>query len=162
MRPPRTGPDPQSTSPTAGDALRRAADALVRLVKEHLELARVELRKDLRRAGRDAVFALAGVPLVLVGWALLMVALALAIAPWVGAAGGFAIVAVLNLAAGGGVMWIFAKKLTGDDRPDMDETTRELQEDRRWLQRLRHARSSQSSMSGRVTPRQDVPAAPPP
>ena len=140
--PPR-GPDPQSASPTAGDALRRAADALVRLVKEHLALVRVELRKDLRRAGRDAVFAVAGVPLVIVGWALLMVALALAIAPWVGAAGGFAVVAVLNLAVGGGVMSIFARKLTGDDRPDLDETTRELQEDRRWLQRLTRARDSE-------------------
>lgn len=159
MRPPRTGPDLQSTSPSAGDALRRAADALVRLVKEHLELARVELRKDLRRAGRDATFALAGVPLVIVGWALLMVALALAISPWVGAAGCFAVVAVPNLAVGGGVTWIFAKKLTGDDRPDLDETTRELQEDRRWLQRLTRARNSESSMHVRVTD-PDVPVSP--
>lgn len=159
MRPPRTGPDPQSTAPSAGDALRRAADALVRLVKEHLELARVELRKDLRRAGRDATFALAGVPLMVVGWAMLMVAVAVAIAPWVGAAGGFATVAVLNLGVGGGVTWIFAKRLTGDDRPDLDETTRELQEDRRWLKRLTRARNSESSMHVRVTD-PDVPAPP--
>ena len=66
--------------PGAGESLRKAADALVRLVKEHLELARVELRKDLRRAGVDAAFALAGVPLALVGWALLMVGAALALA----------------------------------------------------------------------------------
>ena len=51
MRAPRTGAGAES-SPTAGDALRRAADALVRLVREHLALARVELRNDLRVAAQ--------------------------------------------------------------------------------------------------------------
>lgn len=142
MRAPRTGSRSEDP-PTAGDALRRAADALVRLVREHLALARVELRNDLRVAARDAAFALAAVPVLVVGWALLMVSLALVSGTLFGTAGGFAVVGALHLAVGGVVMWVFAKKLAGGDRPDLDVTTSVLQEDRRWLQRLTRARNSE-------------------
>lgn len=154
MRAERTGP--AAAVPPAGESLRKAADALVRLVKEHLTLARVELRKDLRRAGKDVAFALAGLPIALVGWALLMVGLALAVAPWVGAAGAFAIVGVMNLGAGGAASLFFARRLAGDDRPDLDETTKVLEEDRRWLQTLMRSRKVETeallSHSPVVTP----------
>ena len=131
--------------PPAGESLRKAADALVRLVKEHLTLARVELRKDLRRAGKDVAFALAGLPVALVGWALLMVGLAIAVAPWVGAAGAFAIVGAMNLGVGAAVSLFFARRLAGDDRPDLDETTKVLEEDRRWLQTLTRSRKMETA-----------------
>lgn len=142
MRVERTGPGPV---PSAGESLRKAADALVRLVKEHLSLARVELRKDLRRAGKDVAFALAGLPLALVGWALLMVALAIAVAPVVGAAGAFAIVGALNLGTGAAVSLYFARRLAGNDRPDLDETTKVLEEDRQWLQTLKRSRKMETA-----------------
>lgn len=122
--------------------MRRAADALVRLVKEHLALARVELRHDLKVAAKDAAFAMAGVPILLIGWALMMVAFALALAPLTGSAAAFALVGLLNLAAGAGVSVVFVRRLTREDRPDMEHTSRVLEEDRRWLQTLTRSRVS--------------------
>lgn len=137
----RTGAGAQN-APAAGDALRRAADALVRLVREHLALARVELRHDLRIAAKDVAFALAGVPILLTGWALLMVAFALGLAPLTGGAVAFAIVGLLNLAAGAGVSAVFVRRLMREDKPGMGDTSRVLEEDRRWLQGLARSRAS--------------------
>ena len=132
----------QSDAPGVGEALKRVADGVSSLVKEHLALARAELRQDLRAAGRDAALAAAGVPLALVGWALLMIALSVALAPVVGYAGGFALVGGLNLVAGALVSAIFLRRLATTSRPDLEHTTRQIQEDRRWLRNLRQSHSA--------------------
>ena len=117
----------------------------MRLVKEHLALARMELRQDLRVAAKDAALAAAGVPILLIGWALLMVAVALALAPIAGAAVAFGIVGLLNLAAGAGVSAVFVRRLRRDAKPELEETSRVLEEDRRWLQTLTRSRVSPMS-----------------
>lgn len=125
-----------ATAPSIGDSLKRIADGVQRLVREHLALARMELRQDLRVAGRDAALAIAGVPLVLVGWALLMGGVAVALSGALGLAGALCLVGGVNVLAGGLVALVFAKRLIGADRPDLDITTCELEEDRRWLEKL--------------------------
>lgn len=125
-----------ATAPSVGDALRRIADGVQRLVREHLALARTELRQELRVAGRSAALLLAGLPLLLVGWALLMGSLALALSGLLGLAGSLALVGAVNLLVGGILALVSAKRLAGADRPDLEITTRELKEDRRWLQKL--------------------------
>ena len=62
-------------APTIGDSIRRLTDGVGRLVREHLQLARAELKEDLRKVGRDVALILAGIPPLLLGYALLMVSL---------------------------------------------------------------------------------------
>ncbi|HEX9603568.1 MAG TPA: phage holin family protein [Myxococcales bacterium] len=57
------------------DALTRLLDGVQRLFREHLALAKTELKDDLRRAGRDLLLSAAGLPPLLVGYVLLMVCL---------------------------------------------------------------------------------------
>src|SRR5688500_7971581 len=129
----------QSTAaqPSIGDALKRVTDGFSRLVREHIALARTELKQDLRAAGRDIALALAGVPLLFLGYSLLMVAISLLLADDFGGVAGFAIVGAINFVVGTVLAVIFGMRLLGRDKPDLDQTTRELKEDRRWLQELR-------------------------
>lgn len=132
--------------PAASEALRRATDALGRLVREHISLARAELKQDVRVAARDMALVLAGVPVLIVGWAILMLAIAAALSPTTGVAGALAAVGAANLLGGGGFSAWFAWKLSARDRPDLDRTTNELREDRRWLSMLVRSRGA----AGRV------------
>lgn len=81
------------------DAFARLIDGVQLLVREHLELARVEIATDMRTLGRSLALAALGLPVLAAGWVLAMVAIALALPlqHWAG----FAIVALLNLLAGG-------------------------------------------------------------
>jgi hypothetical protein len=80
------------------DAFARLLDAVQVLVREHVALARVELKREVRGLARGLSPAAIGVPLLLSGWILLMgaVALALPLPAWAA----FGIVAAANLAAG--------------------------------------------------------------
>ena len=59
------------------DALVRLLDGAQTLFREHLALAKAELRDDVRRTGRNLLLSAAGLPPLFVGYVLLMVALAL-------------------------------------------------------------------------------------
>ncbi|HKC61522.1 MAG TPA: phage holin family protein [Myxococcales bacterium] len=103
------GSDPHAeVSPR--DALARLLDGVQTLFREHLALAKIELKDDLRRAGRDLLLGAAGLPPLLVGYLLLMVALALLIAlalpGWIA----FALMALLNLLVGGALTKIYGEK----------------------------------------------------
>jgi uncharacterized membrane protein YqjE len=103
-------PDPHAeVSPR--DALARLLDGVQTLFREHLALAKVELKDDLRRAGRDALLSAAGLPPLLVGYMLLMAALALVIAQALPAWSAFGLVALLNLVAGGALTKAYAQKM---------------------------------------------------
>jgi Putative Actinobacterial Holin-X, holin superfamily III len=58
------------------DALHRLLDGLQTLIREHLALARVELKQDLRTMGRDLATGATGLPALATGYLLFMVALA--------------------------------------------------------------------------------------
>jgi uncharacterized membrane protein YqjE len=119
-------------SAVAKDALQRLIDGFQTLVREHLALAKIELKDDLRRLGRNAALSAAGVPALFVGYVLLMVSvallLALALPTWLA----FLIVAVLNLAAGGLLTAVFGNKAR-NERLALPRTAEELKRDRQWI-----------------------------
>jgi len=80
--------------------LGRIADGFSALVSQHVALARLELAEDARAVGISVGTIAALAPFVLVGYTLLCGALALTVAPWVGLAGGLAIVGGVNVAGG--------------------------------------------------------------
>ena len=120
-----------------GESLRRLGDALVGLVREHLRLARSELREDLRKAGRDLAMAAAGLPALLVGYLLLMAALSVWIGNHLGMAWGLAIVGGANFIGGAAMAGLAGLKLAKSDKPDLDRIAATLREDGRWLKELR-------------------------
>jgi hypothetical protein len=93
------------------DAFARLLDAVQVLVREHLALARVELKREVRGLMRNLSPAAIGVPLLLSGWILLMgaVALALPLPAWAA----FGIVAAANLAAGGTLTQVAVRRAFG-------------------------------------------------
>src|SRR3954471_11658706 len=80
----------------------RIADGLSRLVSQHVALLRLELAEDAKAVGISVGTIAALAPFVLVGYALLCASVAWAVSPWVGVAGGLAIVGGVNVAGGGG------------------------------------------------------------
>lgn len=78
----------------------RMADGMGKLVSQHLALAKLELTEDAKAVGGEVAKVAVFLPFVLVGYALLMVALSVVLARWLGLAGGFAVVGGLNLAGG--------------------------------------------------------------
>jgi uncharacterized membrane protein YqjE len=89
-----------------GTQLREVIDAFGELMAEHVRLARVELAQDARFVGVRVGVIAALAPLIVVGYGLLCVALALALRRVFDADAAFALVGVLNLAIGlGGIAW---------------------------------------------------------
>jgi uncharacterized membrane protein YqjE len=119
------------------DALARLIDGVQTFFREHLALAKVELKDDLRRTGRSVVLSAAGLPPVFVGYVLLMVAIALllrlVIADWAA----FGLVALANLAAGGALTMVFTAKVRAE-KLALEKTAEELRRDREWLSTLRN------------------------
>ena len=121
---------------TSKDALQRLIDGLQTLIKEHLALARAEAKENLRQMGRDALVGAAGVPALAAGYLLLMMAFGFLLALWIPSWAAFAIVAALNLAAGGAVSFMGIRKVMRG-RVDLPRTGEELQRDKQWLAQLR-------------------------
>jgi len=118
------------------DALGRLLDGVQTLFREHLALAKTELKDDLRRAGRDLLLSAAGLAPLLIGYALLMVAVALLIAQALPGWLAFALVGLVNLVAGGGLTLAFMNKAK-QDKIALPRTEEELRRDRTWLAALR-------------------------
>lgn len=118
------------------DAFARLLDGLQTLMKEHLALARAEAKEELRSFARDLAVSAAGVPLLLTGYILLMMALgfllAVAVPQWLA----FAIVAVVNLALGGLLTFAWARRMA-TQRRGMTATGQELSRDKQWLAQLK-------------------------
>jgi hypothetical protein len=121
----------------AGERLKDVASALSSLVREHVDLARAEAVADLKKAGRDAAGAGAGLLLALLGGVLLSVCACLALGLALGNWAGFLIIGALYAAVGGGLVAAGVRRLKGADRPDMDTTARTLADDRRFAKELR-------------------------
>src|SRR5947208_15852778 len=95
----------QAPTMPSRDALQRLLDGLQTFIREHLALARVEMKQDLRAMGKDLAVGAAGVPALGAGYLLLMVALALLLSRWLPSWAAFGIVAVANLVTGGILTW---------------------------------------------------------
>src|SRR2546425_5851480 len=96
------GAMPPATVPSR-DVLHRLLDGLQTLIREHLALARVELKQDLRTMGRDLATGAAGLPPLAAGFPLLMFAVAALLSLLVSALGAFWVVVLVELAARGAV-----------------------------------------------------------
>jgi uncharacterized membrane protein YqjE len=96
------------------DAVGRVLDAVQLLVREHIELARVEIKRDVRAMGRDLALAALGLPVLLTGWILAMAALALALPlpRWAS----FGTVALINLAGGAALTATGARRARGEQQ----------------------------------------------
>jgi hypothetical protein len=96
--------------PQPREALVRLLDGAQSLFREHLALARLELNEDLRGTGRHLLLGALGMPPLLAGYALVMVAVSLLLSrslpDWLA----FGVVALINLAAGGIVTAVFASR----------------------------------------------------
>ena len=116
---------PREREAPVRDAVGRVLDAVQLLVREHLELARVEIKRDVRAMGRDLAVAALGLPVLLTGWILGMVALAMAVPlpPWAS----FGVVALINLAGGAALTATGARRARGEQilRDSREELLRE-------------------------------------
>ncbi len=106
-------------------ALSRLTDSLARLLSEHVALARAEVREDLRALGRDVAVVATFMPLLVVGYALVCVALALGLSAWLGSAWSFALVGGINLLAGAVAIAVATRRLRRADV--MDDSRAEVE-----------------------------------
>src|SRR5205085_10316873 len=104
----------QAPTMPSRDALQRLLDGLQTFIREHLALARVEMKQDLRAMGKDLAAGAAGVPALGAGYLLLMVALALLLSRWLPIWAAFGIVAGVNLAARGALALPGTRGAMGD------------------------------------------------
>jgi uncharacterized membrane protein YqjE len=104
--------------------VKETADNLGRLVADHIKLARVELVADSRELGRKMALLLTAASFLALGYALACVALALAVAPFIGAPWAFLGVAGVHL-IGGGIALAVVRRSAATTRP-LHESLREL------------------------------------
>ena len=102
--------------------LSRIVDGLGRLLSQHLALAKLELSEEARALGGSLARIAAFLPFVLVGYALLCVALSLWLGRWLGREGGWAVIGGLNLVGGALGVWLAARSLRA--RPGVLTATR--------------------------------------
>lgn len=91
----------------------RMADGMGKLVSQHLALAKLELAEDAKAVGGEVAKVAIFLPFVLLGYALLMVALSFVLARWLGLAGGFAVVGAVNLVGGAAAAGLAVSRLRG-------------------------------------------------
>lgn len=91
-----SAPDDLALAHLAGDL----ADSLGHQLDLHVELGKAELARETERIGRDALWLGLGLGPVSVGFCLLSVGLALALAPWMGSGAAFGLVGGAELVFG--------------------------------------------------------------
>jgi uncharacterized membrane protein YqjE len=114
------GPDRQGMA----DLLVQLVGDLANLFAQHVALAKLELRESARSVGLGVAIIAAVAPLVLVGYAFLNAALALALARWMPLAASVALMGALNVLAGAVGVAVAARSFR---RPMMEETVDELE-----------------------------------
>jgi uncharacterized membrane protein YqjE len=119
------------------DSFQRLVDGLQQLFREHLALARLELREDMKRIVKDVALSAAGLPLLLIGYALAMVSLGLLLALVIPAWAGMGIVALVNLGAGAALALVFGKRIGKQDKLELTGTADELSRDKQWMATLK-------------------------
>jgi hypothetical protein len=137
-------PQSSGTAPSR-DAFQRLIDGLQTLIREHLALARVEAKEDLRSMGRDLALGAAGVPALATGYLLLMTALAFLLGVWLANWLAFGIVAVANLAGGAVLSMVCKRKLSGK-KVELPASADELRRNREWLSSLKESTRPESKL----------------
>jgi hypothetical protein len=130
------------------DALQQLLDGLQAFIREHLALARVEMKDDLRSLGRDLAIGAASVPALGAGYLLLMMAIGYLIAIWLPNWASFGIVAGINLGAGGILAWSGARRAMRN-RVELPRTASEIRRDREWLVFLKQGPRAADAPIGR-------------
>jgi len=133
------------------DALARLIDATQTLFREHLALAKLELKDDLRRAGRSLLLSAAGLPPLLVGYVLLMVTIGLLLDLVLVRWAAFGIVALVNLAGGAALTLYFTAKVRAE-KLALEKTSEELRRDREWLSALRNGHARAGATPQKLSP----------
>lgn len=98
-----------------GELARRMGDDVSTLVKDHVELAKLELAADVKKAGVDVGATVIGVLVAVIGFAMLCSSAVVALAPvmhplWLR----MLIMSIVYLVVGGGIAGAFVRKLKGD------------------------------------------------
>lgn len=123
------------TTPVA-ENLRGVSEGISRLVKEHVELAKVEVQSSVKKAAFDVALTAAGAALLALGWVLLMFAIGYGIGDNIGQGRAFLIIAAAHVVIGFALVGIFASRLKSKDKPNLQNTTVELERDRHFLHRV--------------------------
>ena len=110
--------------PGTTELLQQLAGELGHLLAQHIALAKVELGASARRTGLGVAQIAACAPLVLVGYAFLNAALALALGRWLSLASAVAAVGLLNVGAGCLGVLLAARAFR---RPMLDDSVTELE-----------------------------------
>ncbi|TMA28882.1 MAG: phage holin family protein [Deltaproteobacteria bacterium] len=118
------------------DALQRLIDGLQTLLREHIALARAEVKEELRNTGRELLVSAAGVPALAAGYLLLTIALGFLLAVWIPQWAAFGIVALANLGAGA-ILTLFWGRRALRQRLSLPRTGEELRRDKEWLAALK-------------------------
>jgi uncharacterized membrane protein YqjE len=154
-------PDRWPPPAPARDALARLIDATQTLFREHLALAKLELKDELRRTGRSVLLSAAGLPPLLVGYVLLMITIALLLDLVLVRWAAFGIVALANLAGGAALTLYFTAKARAE-KLALEKTGEELRRDREWLASLRNGHGKTSAPPQTLPPPTSRIAATPP
>lgn len=128
---------PASTLPPK-DAFQRLIEGLQTFIREHLALAQAEAKDELRSLARDAAVAASGVPFLMAGYLLLMIAAGFALSLVLPSWAAFAVVAAVNLAAGGVLTFVLGRRILRKRVP-LARTGQELQRDKQWVAQLKNA-----------------------
>lgn len=107
------------------DLVARLVEGFGQLLSQHVALARIELGEEARGLGRSLAQLLLFAVFVLLGYAMLCLALAFALGPWLTMAGAVAAVGGLNFFGGALGLWSLRKIL---DRPMLEQTLAAAQE----------------------------------
>lgn len=131
---------PREERPRTAELLAQLVGELGHLVAQHIALAKVELGASARRTGIGVAQVAACAPLVLVGYAFLNAALALALGRWLPLAAAVALVGLFNVAVGTLGVVLAARAFR---RPMLDDSVSEIERTAHVLApRITHAMDS--------------------
>lgn len=138
---PNAGPGRDSVS----QAVAGVSTGMSALVRGHLDLARIEMTRDLRLLGRGVGVQLGGTPILLVGYLLFWMAigalLALSMQPWVA----FLICAGANFIIGT-TMLAWGRSKMKRSKMELPATSAELKRDKSWVAELRQSPEEQRAL----------------
>jgi uncharacterized membrane protein YqjE len=126
-----------------GSQLSELVGSLSELLGAHVKLAKAELQQNAKEVGVEAGKIAAFVPLILIGYTLLMVSLSIVIGRQLSIEAGFAIVGGVHVVGGGLGVWWAVKKM-GKTHP-LEHTRSQLSES---VEVVRSVTSSQPQLPG--------------
>lgn len=145
---------------TLGTELRRLSDALSRMIREHLSLAREELRTEARQLGRDAGLGLGAVPFSALALLFLHLAAAAALAEPLGLPVAFLVVAAADLAIGSVLLLTAYRRLHRRSALPLSQTQEELRRDQAMFRSLRTGPPELPATAGDRAARLEAPRSP--